>query len=164
MVRYNKKFFQHLTTFFHVYLIRGLQKYARNWNLRVAFWATCKKGQPIQPIWQQFLPCLGLPSKSYLENSISSIFLESSRHEKCCQILQTLFWVFQYLKTQSVKGYTKTFLCAVKMWFEPFHISIWNSSNSTHNLATYQWTILPCNSWGEIKGDFNNFGLKNEKS
>jgi hypothetical protein len=35
---------------FHVYLMRGLQKYARNCNLMVAFWATCNIGQPI---WQQ---------------------------------------------------------------------------------------------------------------
>ena len=34
--------------------MRGLQKNARNWNLTVAFWATCKMGQPIQPLWQQF--------------------------------------------------------------------------------------------------------------
>ena len=37
--------------------------------------------------------------QSHREKSISSIFLESPhqrRHEKCCQILQTIFWVFQY--------------------------------------------------------------------
>jgi hypothetical protein len=37
---------------FHVYLMRGFQKYARNWILTMAFWATCKIAQPIQPIWQ----------------------------------------------------------------------------------------------------------------
>ena len=45
-----------------------------------------------------FLPCLSLPSKSHRKNSISPIIFgipSSIRHEKCCQILQTLFWVFQ---------------------------------------------------------------------
>ena len=37
----------------HVYLIRGLQKYAKNLIFTMAFWATCKKVQPIQPIQQQ---------------------------------------------------------------------------------------------------------------
>ena len=47
-----------------------------------------------------FLPCLGLPSKSHRENSISSIcgIPSSSRHEKRCQMLQTLFWLFQCSK------------------------------------------------------------------
>ena len=46
-----------------------------------------------------FCPALVCPQKSHRENSISSIFLESPHQvdmKKCCQILQTLFLVFQY--------------------------------------------------------------------
>ena len=47
-----KKVFGRFDNVFHVYLMRGFQKYARNWILTMAFWATCKIAQPIQPIWQ----------------------------------------------------------------------------------------------------------------
>ena len=44
----------------------------------MAFWAACKIAQPIQPIWQHIFALLRLPSKSHRENSISSMFLEST--------------------------------------------------------------------------------------
>ena len=47
-----KKVFLTFDDIFHVYLMRGLQKYERNWILTMAFWVTCKIAQPIQPIWQ----------------------------------------------------------------------------------------------------------------
>ena len=46
-----QKVFSAFDNIFHVYLMRGFQKYERNWILTMAFWATCKIAQPIQPIW-----------------------------------------------------------------------------------------------------------------
>ena len=82
--------------------MRGFQKYESNWILTMAFWATCKIAQPIQPIWQHFLPCLSLPSKSHRENSISSIYFGipwSNRQEKYCQMLEIFFPYFTTLET-----------------------------------------------------------------
>ena len=50
-----KKVFGGFDNIFHVYLMRGFQKYERNWILMMAFWASCKIAQPIQPIWQHIL-------------------------------------------------------------------------------------------------------------
>ena len=73
---YHKKYFQHLTfNFFHVCLMRGLQKYARISMIAV----------PIQPIWQHFLTlswsAFEVPSG---ELTVLDIFAipSSSRHEK----------------------------------------------------------------------------------
>ena len=97
VVKYNKKSFHHLTTFFMPkHLMRGLQKYARNWNLTMAFWATCKIGQPIHPIWQQFF---ALKKQSWELNFLHIFAVPlSSRHEKCCQILERLFVVFHHYR------------------------------------------------------------------
>ena len=47
-------------------------------------------------------------SKSHRENSIRYFHIlgipSSSRLEKCCQILQTLFWVFQYSRSSHCAG------------------------------------------------------------
>ena len=43
---------KNIDNIFHVYLMKGFQKYKRNWILTMAFRATCKIAQPIQPIWQ----------------------------------------------------------------------------------------------------------------
>ena len=79
--------------------MRGLQNYARNWNLTVAFWATCKIGQPIQPMWQQFfaLPWSALKKPSWELNFLHIFAVPlSSRHQKRCQILERLFVVFHH--------------------------------------------------------------------
>ena len=61
-----KKSFHHLTKFFmSTWWGYCKNMYARNEIWWWPFWATCKIEQPIQPIWQQFLPCLGLLSKSH---------------------------------------------------------------------------------------------------
>ena len=91
---------------FHVYLMRGFQKYAINWILTMAFWATCKIAQPIQPIWQHIfaLPWSALKKPPW-EFNIFHIFgiPSSSRHEKCCQILPNIFLgYFNTLETHSV--------------------------------------------------------------
>ena len=86
---------------FHVYLMRGFQKYARNWILTMAFWATCKIAQPIQPIWQHIfaLPWSALKKPPWEFNFFHIFGIpSSSRHEKRCQMLQTLFWLFQCSK------------------------------------------------------------------
>ena len=68
----------------------------------VAFWDTCKIGQPIQPIWQQFfaLPWSALKKPSW-ELNFLHIFavLLTSRHEKCFQILKRLLLYFTSLET-----------------------------------------------------------------
>ena len=81
--------------------MRGFQKHERNWIFTMAFWATCKIAQPIQPIWQHILPCLSLPQRATVRIQFLPYFWNfgipsSSRHEKRCQILQTLFQIFQY--------------------------------------------------------------------
>ena len=80
--------------FFHVYLMRGFQNYERNWILMMAFWATCKIAKPIQPIWQHIfampLSALKKPPWEFNFFHIFGIPL-SSRHEKCCQMLERLF-------------------------------------------------------------------------
>ena len=86
---------------FHVYLMRGYQKYARNWILTMAFWATCKIPQPSQPIWQHLfaLPWSALKKPPWEFNFFHIFGIpSSSRHEKRCQMLQTLFCLFQCSK------------------------------------------------------------------
>ena len=98
VVKYNKKSFpiwQRLSC----QLDEGIAKMCKNWNLTVAFWATCKIGQPIQPIWQQFfaLPWSALKKQSWELNFLHIFAVPlSSRHEKCCQILERLFVVFHH--------------------------------------------------------------------
>ena len=64
----------------------------------MAFWATCKIAQPVQPIWQHIfaLPWSALKKPPW-EFNFFHIFgnPSSNRHEKRCQMLQTLFWLFQ---------------------------------------------------------------------
>ena len=65
----------------------------------MVFWVTCKIAQPIQPIWQHIfaLPWSALKKPPWEFNFLHIFRIpSSSRHEKCCQLLQTLFWVFQY--------------------------------------------------------------------
>ena len=80
--------------------MRGFQNYERNLILTMAFWATCKIAHLKKPLWEfNFFYIFGIPS--------------SSRHEKCCQILQTLFWVFQYSRNSQcgVQQASTTYLC-----------------------------------------------------
>ena len=97
----SKKVFVTFDNVFHVYLMRGFQKYARNWILTMAFWATCKIAQPIQPIWQHIfaLPWSALKKPPWEFNFFHIFGIpSSSRHEKRCQMLQTLFFLFQCSK------------------------------------------------------------------
>ena len=72
-----KKCLWDLTIFFICTWWRDSENMKKNWILMMAFWATCKIAQPIQPIWQHTFLFLSLPSKRHHDNSISSIFLES---------------------------------------------------------------------------------------
>ena len=106
VLKYSKKVFEGFENVFHVYLMRGFQKYAGNWILTMAFWATCKIAQPIQPIWQHiFAPPWSALKKPPWEFNFFHIFEipSASRHENCCQILQTLFGYFNTLETHSVQ-------------------------------------------------------------
>ena len=67
----------------------------------MAFWATCKIAQPIQPIWQHIfaLPWSALKKPPWEFNFFHIFGIpSSSRHEKRCQMLQTLFLLFQCSK------------------------------------------------------------------
>ena len=67
----------------------------------MAFWATCKIAQQIQPIWQHIfaLPWSALKKPPWEFNFFHIFGIPpSSRHEKWCQMLQTLFWLFQCSK------------------------------------------------------------------
>ena len=79
---------------FSCLLDEGISKIWKKLILKMAFWVTCKIAQPIQPIWQHIfdLPYSAL-KKPQWEFNFFHIFgiPSSSRHEKCCQILQTLF-------------------------------------------------------------------------
>ena len=96
---------------FHVYSMRGFQKYERNWIFMMAFWVTCKIAQPIQPIWQHIfaLPWSALKKPSW-EFKFFHIFgiSSSSRHEKCCQMLERLFVLFHHYRNISC---IKTNIC-----------------------------------------------------
>jgi hypothetical protein len=79
-------------------LMRGFQKYRRNWILTMAFWGSLSQGKNVLPDGLNWLRYFAGNSKKPLwEFNFFHIFgiPSSSRHEKHCQILQTLFWVFQ---------------------------------------------------------------------
>ena len=81
VLKYPKKCLEDLATFF-----------MSTWW---AFWATWKIAQPIQPIFA--LPQFALKKPPWEFNFFHIFgFPSLCRHEKHCQILQTLFWVFQY--------------------------------------------------------------------
>ena len=97
-----KKAFEAFDNISHFYLMRGLQKYARNWDFTMAFWATCKIRKPI---WQLFfaLPWSVL-KKPLWELNFLQIFAipSSSRDEKCCQCCKDLLWYLNSLETYCV--------------------------------------------------------------
>jgi hypothetical protein len=66
---HQKVFVASFENVFHVYLRRGLEKYASNLIITIAF---TKIGQPIQPIWLQFFAL----SWSALKKLCSKHFLE----------------------------------------------------------------------------------------
>ena len=96
-----KKVFLTFHNVFQVYLMWRFQNYEWNWILTMAFWVTCKIAQPIQPIWQEIfaLPWSALKKPPW-EFNFFHIFgiSSSSRYEKRCQMLETLFWLFQCSK------------------------------------------------------------------
>ena len=49
-----KKVFGGFDNIFHVYLMRGFQKYGRNWILMVTFWGQTKAGQKCAARWAEF--------------------------------------------------------------------------------------------------------------
>ena len=90
-------------------LMRGFQKYGRNWIFTVAFWGQTKAVQKCAARWGE-LAVLFCSSKSHLENSISFIFLEFPHQVDMKNVVkssQTLFWVFQYSRNSN---------CASLIW------------------------------------------------
>ena len=80
----------------------------------MAFWATCKIAQPIQPIWQHIfaLPWSAL-KKPLWEFNFFHIFgiPSSSRHEKCYQMLERLFAILTTLETYRDISGNKSGVC-----------------------------------------------------
>ena len=62
----------------------------------MAFWATCKIAQPIQPIWQHIF---ALPYSALKKNSIPSIFLESPHQEEMKNVVKSSKHFFGYFNT-----------------------------------------------------------------
>ena len=95
VTEFQKQSFQHLAMFF-----------SSTW------WGDCKNMQEIEIPWwlfelparlhslfspsgNTFMPCVGQPSTSHFDSSISCILLQSSnRHEKHFQMLERLFAIF----------------------------------------------------------------------
>ena len=112
----------------------------------MAFWATCKIAQPIQPIWQHIfaLPWSALKKPPWKFNFFHIFGIpSSSRHEKSCQILQTFFGVFQYSRNSQWIGMNLNelewllFHFYVNFQMEP-HSTFWGSWPS----ASPYWAIL----------------------
>ena len=82
--------------------------------LTMAFWATYKIAQPIQPIWEHILASLSLPSKSHRENSISSIILESPHQVDMKTVVKSskhFFGFFNTLETHGDDPWLKVLFC-----------------------------------------------------
>ena len=78
-----------------------------------------RQGKNVLPDGLNWLCYFAGSSKSHHIFGIPS----SSRHEKCWQILQTLFWVFQYSRNSQCTEFTKTnqFICLLVC----FHGLLW---------------------------------------
>ena len=60
-----------------------------------------KQHSQFSPSGSTFSPCLSLPSKSHCENSISSIFLESTHQVEMKNVVKHFFGYFNTLETHS---------------------------------------------------------------
>ena len=90
--RNHKKSLQHLKTCFHVYFIRGLPKYVRNW----IFKGSQRRRKKVQSDGLDWLCYLAGSSRCHHGNSIYCLFLQFPHkvdNEKRCQILESLFVV-----------------------------------------------------------------------
>ena len=82
-IEISKKVFGGIDNIFHVYLMRGFQKYGRNLILTVAFWLCYFAGS----------------SKSHRENSISFIFLEFPHQVDMKNVVNSSKHFFGYFNT-----------------------------------------------------------------
>ena len=92
------KVFATFDSVFHICLTRGLQKYAWNLILMMAFWDTCFLDSTANPAHMAAVCCLVLvcPQKAIVIIKIFAIPSSSSRHKKLCQMLQRIFALFQH--------------------------------------------------------------------
>ena len=108
VLKYPKKCLEDLTTFF-MSTWGGDSKNMEEIEFpQWLFEGRPRQGKNVLPDGLNWLCYFAGSSKSHRENSISCIFLESPhqvlRYEKCCQMLQTLFWLFQCSKNPRCKG------------------------------------------------------------
>ena len=91
-----------------------------------------------------FNPALVCPQKATVKIQFLPFFgiTSSSRHEKCCQIFQTLFWEFQYsiIFVQASRMYQNWYLRSSIVWQEMALLIIFTRWWST-NLVTWK-TLL----------------------
>ena len=125
----------------------------------MAFWATCKIAQPIQPIWQHILALSwSALKKPPWEFNFFHIFgiTSSSRHEKCCQILRTLFWVFQYSRNSQCFGYIATFLLISLLKTPQFNFNAWNSTIKILPFSQESLVEAEANSLFDLMASFDD--------
>ena len=93
-MKYPKKCLGGFDNIFYVYLMRGFQKYGRNWILTVAFWGHWQTKAGLN--WLYYFAG---SSKSHLENSISFIFLKSPHQVDMKNVVKSFKHFFGYFKT-----------------------------------------------------------------
>ena len=99
VLKYPKKCLEDLTTFFMSTWWGDSKNMEKIKFSRWLFDGRLIQGKNMLPDGLNWLCYFAGSSKSHRENSISFIFFgfpSPNRHEHCFQILQTLFWVFQY--------------------------------------------------------------------
>ena len=136
VLKHPKKVFGGFDNVFRVYLfVEGIPKIWKKLIFTMACWATCKKAQPILGwIGNTFLHCPSLPSKSHHENSISSIFLESSHQTwKMLSNPPNTFWVFQYSRNSQCNMRQLTSWSRILN----FHIPIYDFTTNSLEIHTY---------------------------
>ena len=96
VLKYPKKCLKDLTTFIMSTWWGDSKNMVKIEFSRWLFEGRLRQGKNVLPDGLNWLCYLAGSSKSHRENSISFMFFEFSHHEKRCQIIQTLFWAFQY--------------------------------------------------------------------
>ena len=96
---------------FHVYLMRGFQKYERNWILMVAFWGQ-NQGRAKMCCQTGWIGCATLQvTQSHRDNSISFIFLESPHQVDLKNVVKSFKHFFGYFNTRETHSDRKHYLC-----------------------------------------------------
>ena len=99
VLKYPKKCLEDLTTFFMSTWWGDSKNMKEIEFSQWLFELPAKQHSQFSPSGSTFLPCLGLPSKSHCENSISSIFLESPHQIDMKNVVKSSKHFFGYCNT-----------------------------------------------------------------